>query len=269
MKSVGKSGVTPFKQADFHHWCRCYINKTINVYEKHSTKEWIDPNLLFIDASCGDMDPKEITSPQIFIESLLPHSQKEIPVKLYLIDKNPKNLRSTKKQCVKRYKEKLRKTNIEIFFRGNNAQEPLQDLGKSKYRFGLLYFDPNGFRIEDYTAIQNFLCNNPRIDVILNLNISIMKRVMGAARGFDYKGKWALYKNQDFAKLLKELGKETIWIRDDVRITQKKHIKRGNKFIMISGTNMPNFNPNLKKREHHFVPLNSAQGDELINKYHI
>ena len=46
----------------------------------------------------------------------------------------------------------------------------LNSLSPNKYRFGLLYFDPNGFTWDDYLAIFGFINSNQCMDIIINVN---------------------------------------------------------------------------------------------------
>lgn len=228
----------------------------------------MDKCLYFIDASAGDMDPKQTaTSPQIFIESIIPLSFKNIPMKITLIDQDQSNIRKLKRQYLKRYQRIIKNSSLKVVFRRRDMKEVLEDFGPNKYRYGLLYFDPNGFKKADYDAVQDFLFMNPRMDVLLNINVDMMKRVTKAAEGMKFKkGKWESYKGYNLKYgLLKGLHKKHIWIRDDVQVHHES-IKSGHKFIMASATNMDGFDPNLKY-EHQFVSLKSEEGQEIINKY--
>ena len=92
MATTKCSAVTPFKQKDFQHLCKTCITKTIAVYKKYHDKSWFDANgLYFIDGSAGTMDAATLTSPQIFLESLLPFKNSPIPIKVYLIEYEYKN----------------------------------------------------------------------------------------------------------------------------------------------------------------------------------
>ena len=58
--------------------------------------------------------------------------------------------------------------------------------------------------------------------------------------------------------------KKIIYIRNNIKLESNNHIDSTNKFVLLFGTNNPNF---VMPKVYNFVPLNSPEGQCVINKY--
>ena len=264
MKSkVGTSAITPFKQKDLNDLLKNQIGKAYGVYKKYKKVNWYNSVKIqncFIDCSAGDMMPGKKTSPSIFLTEL--QKFPDFPSFLYLIEKD----RNTYKNLLYNF-YKIRSQDLELFIQHPRYPIPqtqnmdmrdfLKKFPDNINLIGLLYFDPNGFKIEDYDAISSFLEKNHKMDVILNINVSQIKRLRPITKvnGFDK------YKDVYLSGILKNLHKENIWIRNNVRIGVRSKFD----FIMVFGTNHNKFD--IGHNSYHFVPLYSDEGQGIIRKY--
>ena len=257
--SVGKSGTTPFKQKDFENLLSTQISKAYAVFKRHGNERWYqEEDTYFIDCSAGDMSPHEKTSPEILLNTL--YKKYDFPTKLYLIDKNKTTFNKLEVNYNNYQKSKLvQNPNLKVILKNTDMEECLFNIAPQKYRYGLLYFDPNGFTLYDYETISVFLENNPRVDVILNVNTSKLAslRQVKKAKGFKK------YNNYYFTTLLADLHKQNIWVRDNIQIRQTKDHSPF-EFVMVFGTNMPKYNMGAIEN---FVPADSIQGKQLIHQY--
>jgi hypothetical protein len=251
--SVGKSAITPFKQEDLLSLLTQQIGNAYGVYRKYSTEAYYNncEQNYFIDCSAGNMNEYEKTSPGIFLKEL--YKYQYFPSKLLLIEKN--------KITYKKLKENFDKLNLSrpypnVFIFKKDMKNVLCELNPHKYRYGLIYFDPNGFRIDDYEAISKFLIGNPRMDLIININVTQIKRnrPVHKINGFDK------YNNLYLSNIQELFHKNNVWVRDDVML---RKVRSMFKYVMMFGTNNPNFN----LRCHNFVRLESEEGQRVINKY--
>ena len=259
--SVGSSAITPFKQKDLERLLSIQIGKAFGVYQKHHTEKWYTEDCYFIDCSAGDMAQNCLTSPQIFLDNLLKFKESSFPSRLYLIEKTPTipsepNTFEKLKNNFQIYKNK-RTITARVILRHANMQKCLSQFTPHPYRFGLLYFDPNGFTFEDYEALFEFLKGNPRIDVILNINITQLNRNRPVKKAKGFEKYWDFY----LSTLLHRLNKDYIWIRDNSILDIKSKFT----FVMIFGTNM--FDYSIGKNNSHFVPIDSVKGQAIIQKH--
>jgi hypothetical protein len=138
----------------------------------------------------------------------------------------------------------------------------LYDLPPEKNRYGLLYYDPNGFSKEDYESLYYFIENNPLMDIIININVVQIARNRGVSKvnGFEY------YHNLNLLKIISKINehKTHVFIRNNIKLEEYNNVKSTNKFVLLFGTNEKN--PSLPK-ECDFVLFNSEQGQQIINKY--
>lgn len=258
--SVGRSGTTPFKQTDLQQLISSQMDKAFKVYSKHKNKSWYsEEDNYFFDCSAGDMGTNQITSPEIFLDSLCNHQN--LPSKLYLIEQKKKTFNLLENNYNNRWEKgiSLIAPNTKVILKNKNMEDVLFNLAPNKYRFGLLYFDPNGFTLDNYCAISVFLKNNPKIDVVLNINISKLSalRQIKKAKGFEK------YNNYYLTTLFSDLHKNSIWIRNNIHINSiKDHSKY--EFVMVFGTNMDYYNIGPMP---HFYDINSIEGQRLVYKY--
>jgi len=252
--SIGKSEITPFKQKDLQLLLSNQICKAYGVYRKYHKEKWYTENdTFFIDCTAGNMEPAEPTSPQIILDSVLYYNK--LPSRTYLIEKHEETWKTLKVNYKKTYKKRIESSkNSRVILRKSNLQKVLSRFSKNKNRFGLIYIDTNGGVLEDYMALFHFLDNNPRIDVILNVNTSILKRTR--AQGTSGMKK---YNDFYFSSILEKINKKYVWVRDNSNLRKNKH-----EFIMVFGTNMPNYNMEIIP---HFIPVNSPQGSQIVYKY--
>jgi len=258
---VGKSGTTPFKQTDLQDLLSAQIAKAYAVFKKHGNKDWYnEEDTYFIDCSSGDMNPNEITSPEILLRTLCNYY--DLPSKLYLIERDKKTFSVLKENYQLHWQSQISQMqNMRVILKNTEMEECLFDIAPNKYRFGLLYFDPNGGTKDDYATIGAFLRDNPRIDVILNINTIFLKWLRGIGIG----NKQGFEKYEDFylSTILNYINRENIWIRDNIQINGAKDYSKF-EFVMVFGTNMPHYCMGDIK---HFMPLNSFKGQQLLYKY--
>ena len=258
---VGKSGTTPFKQTDLQDLLSAQIAKAYAVFKKHGNKDWYnEEDTYFIDCSSGDMNPNEITSPEILLRTLCNYY--DLPSKLYLIERDKKTFSVLKENYQLHWQSQISQMqNMRVILKNTEMEECLFDIAPNKYRFGLLYFDPNGGTKDDYATIGAFLRDNPRIDVILNINTIFLKWLRGIGVG----NKQGFEKYEDFylSTILNYINRENIWIRDNIQINGAKDYSKF-EFVMVFGTNMPHYYMGDIK---HFMPLSSFKGQQLLYKY--
>ncbi len=260
--SVGRSEITPFKQRDLERLLSTQIGKAFGVYSKHQHEKWYTEDCYFIDCSAGDMAPHCSTSPKIFLDNLIKF--KEFPARLYLVEQEPtghtrpETFYKLRNNYCEKYKELIKQTLIRVFLQKINMQQLLSKFEPHKYRYGLLYFDPNGFTLEDYEALFEFLIGNSRMDVILNINIT----QLGRNRSVKKVPEFQKYHDFYLTTLLNRLNKKYIWIRDNsvLNIKSKKFT-----FVMIFATNM--FDYNIGKNNSHFMSIDSPEGQNIIQKH--
>ena len=270
--TVGHSEVTPFKQKDLDNILSVQIKKTRYVYKNTDKISWSIKNrevyCYFIDCSAGDMALDQQTSPSMFLKKLT--SVKDLPIKLFLLEENPKiysqlvdNFNSCKKE--------LDTSNMKIYIRNHNMNKYLPKIRLGEYAFGLVYFDPNGFKLKDYEAIFNFLENNPRMDVLLNVSTTQIKRdrclykKKSIDNGALTKAQIEAFRKYDefyFSTLLDRLNKKYIWIRDNIILTD---VKSKHNFVMVFGTNTGNYI--MDGDLSHFASKDDKLGGKLIKKY--
>jgi hypothetical protein len=152
----------------------------------------------------------------------------------------------------------VKNTKIEINFRRRNMQEVLYDLGGKKYRYGLLYFDPYGFILEDYKALISFIQNNPRMDIILNINATQIKRNRTA---YEKGGRecFKKYKEVTLFSIISQLNKKYIWIRDNSLL----QIHSKYQWLLLFGTNTEQYDIKTFR----FISIDTKEGQELLYKY--
>jgi len=281
--SVGTSGITPFKQEDIQHLLSKQIGNAAGVYLKCHKKYFYNNDVqnCFIDCSAGNMNLNCKTSPFTFITTL--RKFEYYPSKLFLIEKckdtfceleaNFKilNERSNYNVMPSLFREDyvmndnrkdICKVPPEIKILRTDMSKFLYSLSHNRYRYGLLYFDPNGFTLDDYIAIFDFINGNQSMDIIININVTQIARNRGVKKikGFDK------YHNVDLTILMAKFNqyKKTIYIRNNINLEQHNHIDSTNKFVLLFGTNNPNF---IMPGTYNFVQLNSKCGQDVINKY--
>lgn len=255
--TVGCSPITPFKQEDLKHLLSSQIGKMYGVWKKYKDAKWFTEDEVFlIDCTAGDMNKEKETSPKIFLESILKYP--ELPSKLYLIEENPNTYSDLWTEYQMRYKPSIMQSeNSRVFLRNKNMQEVLGNFSASKFRYGLIYFDPNGFVKEDYEALFLYLEKNQKMDVVLNINIGMLNRLrpISKAEGFQK------YHNLYLTTILRRLSKKYIWIRDNSQL----QVCSKYTFVMVFGTNMPNYD--IGKQNRNFYPIDSIKGQEIIQKH--
>lgn len=282
--TVGKSGITPFKQKNVQDILSSRIGKCCGIWKREKDSAWYNQEErqnVFIDFTAGDMS-NEDTSPMTFIQTLRKYSF--FPSVLYLIEKDKKTFQTLLKN--------IRKLNVktnynvispmfaddkelctidaehckvppEIILKNMNLCEFLGEFhGIHKYRYGLAYYDPNGFKHQDYKCIFSFMNNNPRMDIIININVTQIRRNAGVKK---YEG-FQKYRNIDLKRVINILSrlKRNVFIRNNFTIEIDSKPKSTHKFILVYATNDPNMKMPV---EYGFVSIQSEDGFQLIKKY--
>jgi len=283
--SVGTSAITPFKQEDLCNLLNDQIGFAFGVYQKWGKEKYYNNDCYqncFIDCTAGDMNPNSKTSPRTFLNKL--REFKNYPSKLTLIEEKPEtfielsnNVNTENKQSGYYISPSLF---IDDFYLQNNVKIPpdlkvlnismqkyLSELHPNKYRYGLLYFDSNGFQMEEYNAVFNFLKQNPRMDVILNINTSKLNGLRNIHKNPHFK----VYHNFYLNNLFQNLKKDYIWIRDNVKLKDiEDHCHY--KYLMIFGTNTEKI---ILPKKYNFVLLNSKLDNDkkrienILNNYNL
>lgn len=268
--TVGRSSITPIKQEDIQNLLKDQIGKAYGVWSKYSNEQWYkevslkgDIQNCFIDCSAGHMDLTQHTSPRSFIEKLMQF--KHYPAELFLIEKE----RETYNRLVINFHQ-LNGQNNNYFPRVRILNEDMRDflaeLKPNKYRFGLLYFDPNGFKRCEYDAIIKFLSENPRMDLIYNINATQIVRCKGVAEGNSDKATFFNgYKGLDLSRIISNINryKKVIYLRNNFH-RRVQCVKHTTQFILLFATNNNGF---VIPSKYGFVPLNTSDGQSLITKY--
>jgi len=282
--TVGRSGITPIKQKNVQDILSSRIGKCSGIWKKDKDSAWYnqeDKQNTFIDFTAGDMSSDE-TSPMTFIQTLRKYSY--FPSVLYLIEKDRKTFQSLL--------HNIRKLNVrtnynvlspmfkddhdlctvdaehckvppEIILKNMDLCSFLGEFqGYHRYRFGLAYYDPNGFKYQDFKCLFSFIRNNPRMDIMMNINATQIKRNAGVMK---CKG-FAKYRNISLDKVIKSIAqyKKTVFIRNNFAIESDFNPKSTHKFILLYATNDPN---QKMPDEFGFVTIQSEEGQQLINKY--
>lgn len=283
--TVGKSGITPFKQKNVQDIISWSIGKFHGIWRKYKSEPFYNREEyqnIFIDITAGDMDSEQ-TSPFTFINTLRKFS--EFPSKLYLIEKDrdtfQKLLHNIRKldvatnynvlspmfkddQDLCTIDELYCKIPPEIFLKNMDLCSFLGEFSNTehKYRYGIIYYDPNGFQIDPYRCLFNFIKNNAKVDVLININVTQIKRNSGVKKIDGFKD----YRNVTLRKIISKLNnyKQFIFLRNNFEIEDKLEVKTHTKFILVYGTNYAKCNMPAKFG---FVTLESEEGIQLIKKY--
>lgn len=252
---VGRSGTTQFKQRDLEILLKNQIGRTFGVYCKFSGEEWFDASeIYYIDCTAGDMDPKEVTSPQIFMEQLKKY--KNLPSRLFLVEEN-NEICDTLLHNYERYSLSYENKLGSIRIMRRNFRRFLKYIQPHRYRFGLIYHDPNVCLPKDYAPIFRFLNENPRMDVLLNVCTGWLNRIRpNTAKGHEDSNDFYL------TTILKKINKKHIWIRNNIDIRAAKN-KSVYEYVMVFGTNHKSFKLNTQN----FIHIDSDEGKELIYQY--
>lgn len=248
---VGKSKITPLKQEDLSNLIMKQMGSAYGVIR---SKSWAENRFHLIDCTSGDMLDID-SSPAAFINASLRFQ--DLNIKLELVEKDKKTFYDLRKNVQWVHPEiainfseriKLNFVNKDIIDHLNNL------FINSKWYFGFLYYDPNGWKVEPYIAISNFLKVNPRMDVAVNFNTTTIKRTRCVNND-----SFSKFHGLDFETSIKMLHKKNVWIRD-----HKAYIKTTQGFVMVFGTNHPDFDFGKTGLEnyHHWK---SEKGIEIIN----
>lgn len=284
--TVGISGITPFKQDNIQNLLSDSIGKFYGIWKKFRNEPFYfgeENQNCFIDLTAGDMDLERKTSPFTFISTLRKYP--DFPAKLYLIEKDKTTFRTLRHNVNKLNLKTNYNVNApmfrddpdlcsvdaehcklppEVFLKNVDLSNFLGEFGTKnhKYRYGLLYYDPNGFKINDYRAIFYFIKNNERMDIIININAIQIKRNAGMNKIDGFKD----YCNVDLIKVIEAIHKykKFIYIRNNIQLDETCCPKSHHKFILVYGTNNPKFimNPGFN-----FVSMDSKEGKLIIIKY--
>jgi hypothetical protein len=276
-RTVGRSGTTPIKQRDVSHIIESQVFKTYCVFNKALQKKalqqepkWFDDSeFCYIDCTAGDMDLHFETSPKMFIDSLsFPPDFKsklsDFESKLYLIEKNECTFDKLEKNwieyCTPKHEHHTTGGSvIHLQTINSNFIDVLKEIPKCRYRYGLIYHDPNTCIYEDYTAIFKFLRQNIRMDVLLNVNTGWLNNRArpNTAKGFEK------YSNFYLVDIINGIKKKYVWIRDNTELDGVEDASRY-EFVLLFATNMEGYDFPIQSN---FVPAKSTEGEELIQKY--
>jgi hypothetical protein len=124
----------------------------------------------------------------------------------------------------------------------------------AQHAVGLCLCDPNGWKAVPVEALQAFARRFPKVDLVLNLNLSLFRKVRGHRRkckpGFD---DWP-----SVAEL------PALFSRNHWLIRNPSRCGKGHKFAILFGRNHPR---GMKKFED-FVPIDSKDGQDIIESLH-
>lgn len=256
--TVGKSEITPYKQACLRELVKDHVHKYIKIFVKH---DWIKSPYWLIDLTAGDMDLAEETSPRIFLDIVRSYEilGNGIPINIHFFEQDSHTfhkLRINVDTWLERlsYKERKRiKPNIHLhhtnFINIANWVEM-----EHKWNYGFLYFDPNGIggrRELEYLARFSRKWN--AIDILMNISLTILKRCYKSGHP-NHR-----YFNKDLQGLIKSFDKRYWWLRPPPEELNRKFM-----WIMLFGTNMQNY---FIKRIEDFYGFNTFLGIQLLEFY--
>lgn len=251
--TVGKSKVTPYKQ----NCVRSIVESNIEYYKQITTKyKFLSHiNYIILDLTAGDMNPEEETSPQIFLEKIKEHCPKNF--KFHLFEKDKKTHQKLRSN-INNWIDSI--DNEHLYHKINkNTEVHYCDITSCKTKLsnkndhGIAYFDPNGAGGEkELEFIHYFSKNNPKIDLLINMSVWMVKRIRGrkASKGNKYSGILL----SDF---LRTMNKRYWWIR------MPRNDGDTWQWIMLYGTNSHDFD--IPRYDFHLT--SSLIGSFLVEEY--
>lgn len=255
--SVGRSKATPFKQDAYKTLTFSQIYKTKCVFDKN---EWCDQTYYLFDLTAGDASLSQLTSPTIILDHL--YSCKGLDFKGIFVEKSKEAFKKLKSN-VSKYIKKIRDNEEKLYFKNNtsiiqgNCEQVLSEYCKEKHKwkFGLLYYDPNGFKQEPWDLVVNFSKMWPVLDIVINFSPIQIKRNLNVEKNKGFK-KY----NKNLLQIINQIEKKDVYIRDDIKVAENRY-----KHIMLFCTNFGRY-PELEKK-HGFFHIESRRGQKIIQSH--
>jgi len=256
INGIGFSDATPQKYENFKSVIQPYLliyDKILGKHRKYSN--WMDNKFHYFDITSGNgRNPKtgDMGSPLLFIEEAIKYKNK---FKLHLIEQNIENCESLINDICNTFKSP---PNIECVIINGNSVDILPSffIGKKKKRFGLVFADPNGVKLDKGITPFDLLrdmsdcgCYS-HTDYLINCNSTQIKRNRGVktVAGFEKYDK-------DLNGYMKDVGKK-YWCLTE---------PRGNaNWTMILATNWWELIKKMKSSG--FYWNKSKKGQEILNK---
>ena len=261
--NVGRSKATPFKQVHLSDFFDTALKKTQHVFKKYRDKRRIDQTYYLFDVTAGDAK-YEKTSPIVFLEGLnifstLHFNATFIDCKKTNFNELNKNINNYIQKEIKNRNEKQQfKQNIKIIH--GESQHILKTLSKTpnEWKFGLAYYDGDGFIQELWDLMVSFSKNWKHLDLMMNFSPIQLKRNSGVKKISGFK-KY----NKALPQLIEQIQKKDIYVRDG--ISRNLIGKNTFRHIMLFCTNFGDYED--ASQEDGFFPLNSKEAQKIINRY--
>lgn len=252
---VGKSRVTPFKQKDLRDLFIRQLSLVKDVFDKKKDEKWLDPVYYLFDITAGDAELSEETSPKIFLEGL--RYFRGLNFIAVFIEKEKKTFERMKKN-INGFIDKIDDSQERECFReqvsyfwGKN-HDVLDDgvFRDGKYKYGLLYWDPNSFTLKQWQLISRFSEEWNYLDLVVNINTTFIKRLRYNRHCSDY----SCFSLKDYIGMIKK----------DHKYIRTSYNNDPHHWLLLFATNMPGYHI---CRPYDFIPVSSYEGQQIIEKY--
>jgi len=254
--TVGRSKITPYKQLDLRDLFFDQMRSVGAVFKKYEGKDWLEKAYYLFDITAGDMGLDKKTSPRIFLSKLL--ENEGFNFKVFLIEKNKTTFSELKKNVMNFIKEipliderRYFRENVNCILGNNNKVlvRPEYLNGKHKWKYGLVYFDPNGFSYETWDLLSDFLGRWKALDVIMNLSAAANKRCINNPKTLMHQGK-------RISHFIDMIPKSKKFIRDCYSGDQHQ-------FFMLFCTNWADYRI---CRNYDFIDLDTYEGQQILER---
>ncbi|MCW5887879.1 MAG: three-Cys-motif partner protein TcmP [Anaerolineales bacterium] len=235
-EGVGQSDYTPRKQQILQAILRMHISITQSVIAKYA---YYEREYLYLDCTAGpglygDRGERITGSPVIFLQCA---EEKTLAYTARFIEEDQRHARRLKR-IVAGCKQR------DVVVRPGSYDQELPRVGRigSGNQLGLLYIDPNG--IPHWEPIKHILDANPKIEVLIHLSATALKRVPG---------------EPSLAEVLQILGKQHWLIRQPFKGDPQQ-------WTFLLGSNTQLFG---KYKKIDFYPLESPEAQAFFDRINL